>query len=121
MNIEHKYLYHVTNLENLTRIMQQGIKCNEEGNIFLFLEGEFVHPHTKENLKVSDSIIKNQREINEPLVLRINADGITGVVSQDTTAEFTAPFQFILKQPVIKSKYIRPIVVNLKPRTRNCF
>lgn len=106
--------YHVSSRENFYKILNEGIKANEDGEIFLF-DTEFVLNPCFDPLKpesgakvidVAASIARNQVFLHEFIVVEIDAEGITGELINDKVGEFTAPLQWIVKQQVIEADFI---------------
>jgi hypothetical protein len=101
-------LYHLTPSENASEILKEGIKADEEGNIFAFTE-----------MIVANEIAKNQVFTERYCVFRISRRGIKGEILKDNVAEFSACFQRIIKQDHIEPKFLRKMceedTVLLKP------
>lgn len=91
-----KYFYHVTSPENLGKILKEGLKANEYGEIFIFDEP---------NCAVAVAV--NQLFLSDYALLKIDSEGIKTELTKDNVAELTAKYQYIIKQPVISRKYIR--------------
>jgi hypothetical protein len=103
--------YHVTEFENVHSILKNGISANQDGEIFLFDTNYFIHP-LYGAMPVSDYIAHTQLFIKKPIVFEIKAKGILNELSCDNVAEYTAKFQWILKQDKIDKKYITPIHID---------
>lgn len=121
-----KYYYHVTSKENARKILKEGLKANEHGDIFLFENKSYTWHGTAKNKKgklvvgivayyVADSIVQNQVGLDKNVMLEISAEGITGELVQDEVAEISAKCQWIAKQNLIEAKYISPYSI-VRPR-----
>ena len=125
--------YHITESKNVKKILKDGLKCDEEGNIFLFehssyktivpimnnetnkkiselLEAgaeSFPIPFEEKVVSVADTIAINQLFITRGAILEINSNGITADLIPDNVAESSARFQWIAKQKTINPKYIK--------------
>lgn len=106
--MEQKY-YHVTRLETYEKILLEGLKCNNEGNIFVFENKAVKQIIGNEEfiIKAADHIALNQVFIKGKCVmLEIDSKGITGKILPDNVAESTAKLQWIIKQKIIEPKHI---------------
>jgi hypothetical protein len=95
-----KVYYHLTAQENESSIYNLGIQANEDGMIFLF-ENKLLTTKSASML-VGDSIAYNQVNLSEYDIWEVSSKGIHGKIEQDCVGELTAPYQYILHQPVIK-------------------
>ena len=103
---EKKKLYHITSLDNLKPILENGINSNSDGEIFLFDQLKICNQYVGE-IFVSDHIAMSQIGIEEYVLLEINPNGVFNEMETDNVSEFTAPAQWILKQKVIDQKYLK--------------
>jgi len=99
-----KKYYHITNCENAVSILTNGIKCNEDFEIFLF--DDVGYKFLGYTSTVANHIAKNQIFLDKYAMFEIDAKGITGHIENDNVAEITAKWQYILKQDIIKPEYI---------------
>ena len=89
-------LYHLTPYEKAERIMNEGLVADAEGYIFAFTD-----------LLIANTLAKDQIFTDRYCVFRINRKGVTGEIMPDNVAEFSAPFQRIIKQKRIEAKYLK--------------
>jgi hypothetical protein len=89
--------YHISDIKNKNKILKEGLKANE-GMIFLFSE-----------ITVADDIAFSQVGITEFSVFEIDPNGINVTPIPDNVAEFSAKFQWIVKQNLIEAKHIKHI------------
>ena len=96
--------YHITNPSNKDSILKDGLKCNEEGEIFLF-ENKSIKIDNSIHY-VSDLIAKNQIFLTEYAMFEIDLKGIEQPLINDNVAETSSSLQWIAKQPIIKLEHI---------------
>lgn len=102
-----KRYFHITRKENLKSIKKNGLTSNKEGDIFLFEFERYVHPVFNETNYVINHIAENQAFIDgECILIEVNPAGFENDLFSDDVAEFTARWQWILKQPTIKPEFI---------------
>lgn len=115
-----EYFYHVTSKDNLGSILANGLKANENGDIFLYIKGSYITHFgmiVEDNkLKIGDmevdiidDICLNQVFlVDECLLLRINSKGLKGELIEDVVNESPSHLhkQWIVKQDVIEPKWI---------------
>ncbi len=89
--------YHISDIKNKNKILKEGLKA-KEGMIFLF-----------SNITVADDIAFSQIGITEFSVFEIDPHGINVEPISDTVSEFSAKFQWIVKQNLIEAKHIKHI------------
>jgi hypothetical protein len=93
---KHRTYFHITAVEKIDSVRKNGIKANEDGQIFVFT-----------SMIVSEAIATNQLGfVDEFAVFRIDSKGITGEVIMDLDAEFEAPYQRIIIQEKISKRHI---------------
>jgi len=96
--------YHITNKNNIRSIFDNGIKCNKNGEIFLF---ENIGLKCNGIINgISDCIANNQIFLDEYVMFEINNKGFKTESIPDNVAEISAKWQWILKQEVIVPKYV---------------
>ena len=117
-----KYYYHLTSTKNLQSILNEGLRANEDGNIFLFVNGTIYNPFgsvidtKKKEAKfgltrqtVADQICMNQIFMfGKCVMLQIDSRGIDGELVEDVVAEIPSYLhkQWIVKQAVIQPKWL---------------
>jgi len=87
--------FHLTPKRNMKLIEREGIKADEEGNIFVFTD-----------MIVAEEIAINQVGASVYAIFEIDRKGITGKIERDNVAESAASFQRIIKQDCIEPKFI---------------
>lgn len=99
-----KYYCHITRKENVESILKNGLRANEDGEIFVYDDVMLQHFGEKEPYYIGDSIAINQLGIYDEkyAVFFIDKKDIKGEVKSDNVAEFTAPWQHIIKQMKIE-------------------
>lgn len=111
--MKQKY-YHITRLETCDKILIEGLRCDNEGNIFVF-ENKSVKVNMGLGsvvITAADHIALNQVFIeDECAMLEIDSKGITGELLPDNVAEATAKLQWIIKQKNIEPKYIKVFTI----------
>lgn len=93
-----KYYYHITSFDNIISLNRDGIKSDNEGQIFLLDTNE---------ASIVSTVACNQCFLDDYALFRIDSKGILGELIPDKVAESTAKYQFIAKQESIDPKYIR--------------
>ena len=118
-----KFYYHVTCKENLQSILTDGLKANEDGDIFLFDNATIFNPYgcliDREVMKatygvtvmtVADHICNYQIFIhNECVMIKVDSRGIDKKkFVEDKVAELPSHLhkQWIAKQQVIEPKWL---------------
>lgn len=101
--------YHITDRDNLSTILKEGLKANEEGNIFLF-ENKSIVINSVENT-VADLIAYNQIFLEEYVMLEIDLNGITSEIINDNVGELSSSMQWIINQPLVKPEHIKSLGV----------
>ena len=112
-----KYYYHITAKENIQSIINDGLRANEDGDIFVFQnatiyyetaivsDGEVIEGIAKTT--VADSICFNQLFITDKcVILKIDPRGIDNL-EEDIVAEVPSYLhkQWIARQAVIKPEF----------------
>ncbi|MDR2232933.1 MAG: hypothetical protein LBE56_07405 [Tannerella sp.] len=98
-------LYHITNVMNVDSILINGLKCNDEGQIFFF-DNKMFKWNDKEYI-VMQHIGANQIFLEKYAIFKINSKGIKTDIINDNVAEITSIFQFYINQDVISPKYLK--------------
>ena len=96
--------YHITDKKNLSTILKEGLKANEEGDIFIFENKSIVFNSVVNT--VADCIAHNQIFLDEYVMIEIAFEGITSEVINDNVAELSSALQWIVRQPLIEPKYL---------------
>lgn len=114
MNI--KCFYHITPLENIESIKENGLKTNEDGELFLFEGCDICHPfcHIKKDgtykmenhwVPIDRLIATNQLFLRKYAVFAVMLDeNETAQLEKDEVAESTAGDQYIYRNDIPKSK-----------------
>ena len=109
--------YHITSIDNVSSILENGLLANANGEIFLFENVSIVTYGVANNSKgkrvfgkikryVADSIAINQVFLEDYAMFEIDEKGINEALINDNVADCTSKFQWIAKQSVIKPQYI---------------
>ena len=117
-----KYYYHLTSTKNLQSILNEGLRANEDGDIYLFINGTIYNQYgciidkDKKEVKigltrqtVADQICMNQIfKFDKCVMLKIDSRGIDGELVEDVVAEIPSYLhkQWIAKQAVIQPKWL---------------
>ena len=88
--------YHVTEFQNVPKIMSEGLKANQKGEINIFLSESIVGYAAKNRLLLSDFGL-----------LEIDHEGITGRFIPEKLEQLTSQYQFIVYQKEIEPKYLK--------------
>jgi hypothetical protein len=101
--------YHITSPENVESILKNGLKANEQGDIFIFQYAKF----TKNGIVnyVDDYIANNQKFYEKYARIEIDPEGISVPLINDNVGESTSKFQWIVKQERINPDYLRLDVI----------
>ena len=90
--------YHLTDCENAPKVIQEGIKSDRYGQIFVFTD-----------MLVANPIAKDQVFTKRYSVFKIDPKGITGEILEDYAGEFTQIYHKIIKQELIKPEFLKLI------------
>jgi len=101
-----KQYFHLTSKENSISILQNGLKANKEGDIFLFENKTITAKFLNKSIAVADHIALNQIGLDEFVMFSIKSKGINGEIINDNVGEITSRQQWILKQNFIKPEHI---------------
>ena len=95
-NKEEKIFWHITEKENLESILKNGIKANEDNEVFLLDDREvIIKCKCDKPFLVSKAIASEQLFLTEFVIIAIDVTGLK--LYPDDVAELTAPFQYIYK------------------------
>lgn len=99
--------YHITedDRKTLKSILRKGLKCNIEGEIFLFENVSISFNGVKNN--VADMIAANQLGLSRFTMIEIDSEGLNTELIKDNVAELSSDYQWILKQPLILPEFIK--------------
>jgi hypothetical protein len=94
--MKNKY-FHLTNYENTEKIMQEGIKANKDGLIFVFTD-----------MLVANTIARDQVFTDRYSAFEINRNGIYGkILDDDKAGEMSQGYHRIIKQKLISPKVLK--------------
>ena len=125
MNI--KCFYHITPLENIESIKENGLKTNEDGELFLFEGCDICHPfcHIKKDgtykmenywVPIDRLIAINQLSLYKYAVYVVFLDeNEAAQLEKDNVAESTASKHFIYRNDIPKHKVSLWKTVEIKP------
>ena len=88
--------YHLSPTEHAASIQECGIRADRDGRIFLFTD-----------MLVANVIAKSQVHTRRYVVFEIAPDGVCGPLEPDEVAEFSHPFQRILRQQRVAPEHLR--------------
>ena len=125
--MNYRVFYHITPMENIESIKENGLKTNESGEVFLFDGCDICHPFCRikrdgsfkmENhwVPIDRLIATNQLGLREYAVFAVMLDeNETSQLEKDEVAERTAGQQFICKKDIPKSRLWVWKTVEIKP------
>jgi hypothetical protein len=98
--------YHISKPDKKTiiSILSNGLKANEDGEIFLF-ENKSISIFGIKNY-VADQIAQNQVFLKKYSMFEIDSEGLNIEAINDNVAEVSSQYQWIARQPVIEAKHI---------------
>lgn len=109
-------IMHITPIKNLDKILEEGLYANADGEIFVFEDTSISFPAVKvvngepiierRDEYIGDLIAMNQIFAEEYAQISIDPDGIEVELEPDNVAEFSAKWQWIVKQPFIAPWYL---------------
>ncbi|MCZ2130798.1 MAG: hypothetical protein LC109_11100 [Bacteroidia bacterium] len=102
--MENLKYYHITETKNKISILKTGIRCNEEGYIFLF-ENKSISYNGIINT-IADCIAKNQIFLDRYVMFEIDSKGFQSELLPDEVGELSHKQQWILKQEKINPEFI---------------
>lgn len=103
-----KILFHISPIENLESIKENGLLLNDDGELFLLDESK-VKYYIFGEFKVSELIAWNQLSLKEYLMIEVEVemDELIG----DEVAELTRDYQYISYKPIAPNK-IKSITIS---------
>lgn len=110
--------YHITSPENVDNILKNGLKANEQGEIFIFQYAK-ITMNGAVNF-ADDCITFNQLFLEKYARIEIDPEGIFVPLIHDDVAESTSKCQWIVKQERINPNYLRLDVIKENGYT-HCF
>jgi hypothetical protein len=99
--------YHITKKENRISIQFEGLKSNEDGEIFLFSGWTLTTRRSKKTVLICDLIAQNQLGTDVFIIYEINPKGIKGKIENDNVGELTSENQWIITQDKISRSYVK--------------
>ncbi len=93
--MQNKY-FHLTDCENVAKIMQEGIKANKSGEIYVFTD-----------MLVANTIARDQVFTDRYSAFEINRNGIYGKILDDNVGELSQGYHRIIKQKLIKPEFLK--------------
>lgn len=95
MKKEEKIFWHISEKENLESILKNGIKANEDNEVFLLDDREIQYPLHTQSFFVSKFVALNQLFLDEFVIFAVDVEGLE--LEPDDVAELTAKYQYIYK------------------------
>ena len=94
-------LYHISPIENLESIKKNGLRLNDDGELFLYDETDIKY-YMFGTFKVSELIACNQLGLKDYIVVEVEVemDDLIG----DDVAEITREYQYISYEPIEPNK-----------------
>lgn len=126
-----KVFYHITPMENIKSIRENGLKTNEDGEVFLFDGCDICYQFCRikrdgtfkmENhwVPIDRLIANNQLGLRKYAVFAVMLDeNETAQLEKDEVAECTAGYQYIYRNDIPKSHLWVWKTVEIKP-TKSC-
>ncbi len=111
-----KAYWHITDPKILDTILKEGLKANNNKEIFLFERGTYTFNGVTN--KVADHIAKNQVLLDSYALIKVSSAGFNTEPIQDNVGELTTKLQWILRQDIIEPQWLFDYgqhEVNLKP------
>ena len=97
--------YHITKLDKIQSILKNGLRCNSEGEIFVF-ENKSIGLNTVTNT-IADCIANNQIFLNEYAMFEVDDKGFNTDLINDNVGEMSSNQQWFIKQSFIDKKHIQ--------------
>lgn len=97
-------LYHITDVKNANSIIQNGLRANENGDVFLFDNKSVKKFYHKDYVPVSDIIAVEQLFINEYMMFEVDVNGLE--LQYDEVGEITSRLQYIHNGDIDKDRII---------------
>jgi hypothetical protein len=99
--------YHITSTdkEKTESILKNGLRCNSEGEIFVF-ENKSIGLNNITNT-IADCIANNQIFLNEYVMFEIDDKGFNAELINDNVGEMSSNQQWFIKQSFVDKKYLQ--------------
>jgi hypothetical protein len=97
--------YHISPITNVKSILENGLKSNGDGELFIFNYGVMEFKGVK--YYADELIADRQLGLEEFALFEIHPKGITSQLIRDNVAEITSSLQWIVKQDVIVPKHVK--------------
>lgn len=88
-------LYHITDTKNAYSIIHNGLKANENGDVFLFENKSVMKITYKDYIPVADVIAVEQLFLDKYMMFEVDVRGLE--LSTDDVGELTASIQYIYR------------------------
>jgi hypothetical protein len=88
-------LYHLSPVENIDAIQNEGIRASDDGAIYAFT-----------HMVVANTVARDQVFTDRYAIFRILTRGVSGEVLPDNVAEFASPFQRRIMQQRIEVGHV---------------
>lgn len=88
-------LYHITDTKNAYSIIHNGLKANENGDVFLFENKSVMKITYKDYIPVADVIAVEQLFLDKYMMFEVDVSGLE--LSTDDVGELTASIQYIYR------------------------
>ncbi len=103
--------YHIKPVGKVDKIIKEGLK-SYGGEIFVVTS----HDIKIAGQNIIERIARTQMFLEEYALLKIEATGITGKITEDNVGEYTAPYHRVILQDIISPEFITLVEkVKLKP------
>ena len=95
-------LYHITDTKNAYSIIHNGLKANEDGDVFLFDNKSIKKILYKDYISIADVIAVEQLFLEEYVMFEIDVRGLE--LEYDEVGELTTKLQYIHKGDIDKER-----------------
>ena len=102
-----KKYWHISPIENKDNILSEGIKCSEDGYIYMITSLEERIDLFDVKVSMPDMIAFNQVFLKKYDLYEIDAEGLDRKTQPDNVAEMFSDLQKRVKQNVIQPKYVK--------------
>lgn len=97
-----KIMYHITKIENVDSILNEGLKKNDEGDVFLFEGCDVYLQWLDKYIPIDELIATNQLFLQNYVMFEVDVTGLA--LLNDNVAESTAKWQYIYKGDIPKGR-----------------
>ena len=103
-------LCHITPEYNAPSILEYGISASPNGYIYMFEDGDLVHPSGK-SIPMSDiiALLLNKIQTNQYFKFSIDPKGFETTIERDNLPTFGGGYHWKVRQERIKSEFIRVV------------